>query len=168
MSSAPALKEYPSFLAALKERILHARTSAAHAVNHELVLLYWDIGCGIVEKQQTVGWGDAVVERLAADLRAEFPHVRGFSARSLWEMKRLYLAWSEPEFLPQAVAEIRRTPTKPAILPQAVAEIGESGTAVPTAPENPSEAIRELVAACPWGHYRINRRPWTFMTLCSV
>ena len=45
--------DYPAFLAELKERILHARTSAAHAVNCELVLLYWDIGRGIVEKQQT-------------------------------------------------------------------------------------------------------------------
>jgi hypothetical protein len=34
--------DYPAFLAALKERILHARTSAARAINHELVLLYWD------------------------------------------------------------------------------------------------------------------------------
>ena len=55
--------DYPAFLAGLKARILHARTLAARAVNHELVLLYWDIGRGIVEKQQTAGWGDAVVER---------------------------------------------------------------------------------------------------------
>ena len=75
--------DYPAFLAALKERVLNARTSAARAVNRELVLLYWDIGHGIVEKQQTAGWGDAVAERLAADLRAEFPDMRGFSTANL-------------------------------------------------------------------------------------
>ncbi|MFN0159143.1 MAG: DUF1016 N-terminal domain-containing protein [Bacteroidota bacterium] len=128
--------DYLSFLAALKERILQARTTAARAVNRELVLLYWDIGRGIVEKQQTSGWGDAVVERLAADLRAEFPDMRGFSARSIWEMKRLYLAWSEPEFLQQAVAEIGEVE----VLKQ---------------PEILAQAVRELIAAVPWGHHRL-------------
>ncbi len=73
MTKALSPPDYAAFLASLKERILQARTSAARAVNRELILLYWDIGRGIVEKQQTAGWGEAVVERLAADLRAEFP-----------------------------------------------------------------------------------------------
>lgn len=137
MTRTPAIPDYPAFLAALKERILHARTSAARAVNHELVLLYWDIGRGIVEKQQAAGWGDSVVERLSADLRAEFPKMRGFSARSIWEMKRLYLAYSEPEFLQQAVAEIRRIKqsARPGFLQQAVAELDK--TAIPAPPVLP-------------------------------
>jgi len=98
--------DYPAFLAALKERILHARTSAARAVNRELILLYWDIGRGIVEKQQAAGWGDAVVERLASDLRAEFPNMRGFSVANLWRMKQVYLVYTSPEFLAQAAREL--------------------------------------------------------------
>ena len=90
MTAALSLPDYPAFLVALKERILRARISAARAVNHELVLLYWDIGRGIVEKQRTSGWGDAVVERLAADLRAEFPDMRGFSANNLWLVRQFY------------------------------------------------------------------------------
>jgi hypothetical protein len=70
-------------IAALKERILQARTSAARAVNRDLILLYWDICRGIVEKHQTAGWGEAVVERRAADLRAEFPDMRGFSVANI-------------------------------------------------------------------------------------
>ena len=73
---------YPAFLADVKRHILHARDSAMRAVNREMVLLYRDIGRGIVEKQKVAGWGDAVVERLAADLRAEFRDMRGFSARN--------------------------------------------------------------------------------------
>jgi hypothetical protein len=46
-------------------------------------MLYWDIRRGIVERQRTAGWGDAVVERPAADLRAEFPDMRGFSGRNV-------------------------------------------------------------------------------------
>ena len=155
MTKALSHPDYPAFLAELKERILRARTSAARAVDHELVLLYWDIGRGIVEKQQTAGWGDAVVERLSADLRTEFPDMRGFSARSIWEMKRLYLAYSDPDFLQQAVAELRRKPTRLGFLPQAVAEIGKIKNLAQPALENLSQAVRELVGAVPWGHHRL-------------
>ncbi len=106
MSASWSLPDYAAFLAGLKERILHARTSAARAVNHELVLLYWDIGRGIVEKQRTAGWGDAVVERLAADLRAEFPDMRGFSAANIWRMRQFYEYYASNEFLAQVAREL--------------------------------------------------------------
>ena len=98
--------DYPAFLKELKSRILHARTSAARAVNRELVLLYWDIGRGIVEKQRTAGWGDAVVEHLAADLRVEFPDMRGFSNANIWRMRQFFDCYSNNEFLAQAAREM--------------------------------------------------------------
>ena len=66
----PALitPDYTTFLTEVKGRIQTARLQAGRAVNRELVMLYWDIGRGIVEKQQKSGWGEAVVERLASDL----------------------------------------------------------------------------------------------------
>ena len=124
--------DYPAFVAALKERILHARTLAARAVNRELILLYWDIGHGIVEKQQTAGWGDAVVEMLGRDLRTAFPDMNGFSVANLWRMKQLYLVHTSPEFLSQAVREMK---------------------AAKSSPENLSQAVRDLVASIPWGHH---------------
>ncbi len=105
---------------------------AARAVNHELVLLYWDIGRGIVEKQKTAGWGDSVVERLASDLKHEFPDMRGFSVVNLWRMKQLYLVHNSPEFLSHAVRELKVQPADP---------------------EKLSQAVREMVAAIPWGHH---------------
>jgi hypothetical protein len=95
-----------AFLAEVKGRIASARLHAARSVNREMILLYWDIGRGIVEKQQRLGWGESVVERLATDLRTEFPGVRGYSARNLRDMKRLYLAYSDPEFWRQPVAKL--------------------------------------------------------------
>ena len=44
--------DYQKFLSELKERIRHSRITAIHAVSRELVLLYWDIGSEIVEKQK--------------------------------------------------------------------------------------------------------------------
>jgi predicted nuclease of restriction endonuclease-like (RecB) superfamily len=124
--------DYRKFLATLKDRILSARISAARAVNRDLVLLYWDIGQGIVEKQRDAGWGDAVVERLAADLQAEFPGFRGFSIANLWRMKQLYLGHTSPDFLSRVVRELKSDQV---------------------APEKLSQVVREMVAAVPWGHH---------------
>jgi hypothetical protein len=43
-----ASPEYRQFIAELKARVLSARISAARAVNRDVILLYWDIGRGIV------------------------------------------------------------------------------------------------------------------------
>jgi len=175
MTTALALPDYPAFLAALKDRILHARISAARAVNNELILLYWDIGRGIVEKQLTAGWGDSVVERLATDLRASFPNLRGFSPRNIWDMRRFYTACTDSLFLARAAGELARDPKTP-ILRQAVAEsdtaspIGHGGFLKPSFPESddpkttekfaaqPSQPdvikfLRQLVAEIPWGQH---------------
>ncbi len=95
--------EYTTFLTALKGRISSARLHAARAVNRDLILLYWDIGRSIVEKQEKSGWGESVVEMLAKDLQKAFPGVQGFSANNLWLMRQFYKAYSSPGFLGGAV-----------------------------------------------------------------
>lgn len=146
---------YPAFLAELKGRIQSAWIAAGRAVNRELVMLYWDIGRGIVEKQKAAGWGDAVVERLAADLRAEFPDMRGFSADNMWRMGQFYGEHSNPEFLEQAVQEFKKWPGQ-AFLEQAVPESERSagkGILEQADPEILPQAVREFVALVPWGHH---------------
>jgi hypothetical protein len=96
---------YATWLHTLKARIQSARISTARAANRELILLYWDMGRGIVDKQQALGWGKAVVERLSADLQAEFPGVRGLSANNLWLMRQFYTDYSASETLVAAPAE---------------------------------------------------------------
>ena len=80
---------YADFLTDLKGRIRVAQVRAALAVNNELVLLYWQIGRGILERQEREGWGAKVIERLSADLRHEFPEMKGFSPRNLKYMRAL-------------------------------------------------------------------------------
>jgi predicted nuclease of restriction endonuclease-like (RecB) superfamily len=124
---------YPEFLGELKTRIQSARLSAARAVNRELILLYWDLGRGIVEKQRELGWGKAVVETLGRDLQKAFPKTTGFSGRNLWYMRQFFEAYSSPEFLQQAVAEIKTDD-------MATTPLGE---------------MRQAVADIPWGHHVI-------------
>lgn len=141
---------YQRFIEELKGRILSARVSAARAVNRDLILLYWDIGRGIVEKQHVQGWGDAVVEMIAADLRSAFPQITGFSPRNVWDMRRLYATYTTPEMFAQAQLEMQRP-----ILRQAFAELDKDPkqrqvTAKPTAAQT-IEFLQQLVAEIPWG-----------------
>ena len=156
--------DYRAWLGEVKSRIRSARLSAARLVNRELIHLYWDIGREIVGKQEQFGWGKSVVNRLAADLRKEFPAVEGFSASNLWRMRQFYAALAAPGFIAQAVREVKRSP----FLQQAVAELPvpskgkkrrqpvtktrKSGLDQP-APEYLAQAVRELAALVPWGHH---------------
>jgi len=100
-------RAYQDFLRDIKIQVVQSRIEAARAVNRSLIRLYWSLGQLIVERQEALGWGKAVVERLSADLKAEFPQITGFSPRNLWLIKQFYEAYAEaPEFLKQLVAEI--------------------------------------------------------------
>lgn len=122
--SSPTLPTgYGKVLQGIKERVRSAQLKASLSVNRELVVLYWDIGRRIVERQTQERWGSAVIERLASDLQGEFPGMKGFSANNIWRMRAFYLAYSQ----------------SPAILARPVQEIGD--TTVP-----------RPVADIPWGH----------------
>src|SRR3954466_7763677 len=99
-------KEYEKFLGELKERIRTAQLRASVSVNRELVLLYWQIGRDILDRQKEHGWGAKVIDRLAGDLRREFPGMEGFSPRNLKYMRAFAQAWPEEEIVQQAAAQI--------------------------------------------------------------
>ena len=92
----------------LKERIRTAQLRASVSVNRELVLLYWQIGRDILARQKEHGWGAKVIDRLAGDLRREFPGMEGFSPRNLKYMRAFALAWPEEAIVQQAAAQIPR------------------------------------------------------------
>jgi predicted nuclease of restriction endonuclease-like (RecB) superfamily len=98
--------EYAGLLKNIKERISEAQYEALKAVNKELITLYWDIGRMIVERQKSESWGKAVVERLAKDLQAEFPGIKGFSASNLWRMKLFHETFVDNKKLAPLVREI--------------------------------------------------------------
>lgn len=99
-------KEYIKFLNEIKSRIVMARIQAIKSVNKELIKLYWDIGRAIVERQEKYKWGDAVVEKLATDLKGDFKTTFGFSTQNLWYMRQFYLEYKDVPILQQLVGEI--------------------------------------------------------------
>jgi predicted nuclease of restriction endonuclease-like (RecB) superfamily len=97
---------YTAWLAELKTRIHAAQQRATQAVNRELVLLYWQIGRDILERQAKEGWGAKVIERLAHDLRVAFPGMKGFSPRNLKYMRAFAEAWPDSEFVQEVLAQL--------------------------------------------------------------
>lgn len=105
-SLSQVIEGYEDFLRDLKERIRGAQVRAALAVNRELVSLYWNVGREILTRQQQLGWGAKVIERLASDLRQSFPELKGFSTRNLKYMRALAEAYPDEQFVQQVVAQI--------------------------------------------------------------
>jgi len=156
--SSVAGSDYRRFVAELKARIETARLSAARAINRDLILLYWDIGRGIVDKQQALGWGESVVEMVSSDLRREFPDMGGFSPRNLRDMKRFFLAYSDPGIWPQAVAKLEKGSVPDEVLRQTVAELAADKkrpqAVAKLTGKDAAGVMRRLVAEIPWGHHR--------------
>jgi predicted nuclease of restriction endonuclease-like (RecB) superfamily len=102
----PLPTDYGPWLAELKTRIHQAQQRAARSVNRELVLLYWQIGRDILERQGREGWGAKVIERLSVDLRNAFPEMKGFSRANLLYMRAFAEAWPDPQIVQQAVGQL--------------------------------------------------------------
>ncbi|MBZ0108608.1 MAG: PDDEXK nuclease domain-containing protein [Candidatus Scalindua rubra] len=97
---------YTTLLVKVKKQIQQAQIKASISVNHELIKLYSNIGKEIVSRQKKDGWGKSIVEKLSKDLHSEFPDLRGFSPRNLWNMRQFYAAYQDHKNLQQLVAEI--------------------------------------------------------------
>jgi predicted nuclease of restriction endonuclease-like (RecB) superfamily len=97
---------YDTLLQDLKGRIRTAQVKAALAVNQELILLYWQLGREILQRQAQEGWGSQVINRLAQDLKREFPAVKGFSPRNLKYMRAFADAYPEEAIVQQVAAQI--------------------------------------------------------------
>ena len=97
---------YNGLLNDLKVRIREGQIKATLSVNKELIILYWDIGKRILEKQIEEGWGTKVIDRLSKDLVKEFPNVRGFSSRNLKYMRKFAEEYPDHEIVQQLAAQI--------------------------------------------------------------
>ena len=104
---APLPTDYPALLAQLKAQIRGRRWARRWRSTANSILLYWRIGEVIVAQQEGATWGEAVLDRLSADLRRTFPGVSGLSRRNLYRMRAFYRAYRDrPEFVPQVVAQL--------------------------------------------------------------
>jgi predicted nuclease of restriction endonuclease-like (RecB) superfamily len=144
MDSTPLNADYASFLTELKKRIVSSRLQAARAVNCEAILLYWDIGRAIVKKQESAGWGDAIIDQISRDLQRAFPDTSGFSPRNLRSIRQFYFAYSAPSIWLQAAAKLPAPKSGTEFWLQPAAKLKSS---------DQEQFLRRLVAEIPWGHH---------------
>lgn len=102
----PADADYVAFLNNLKGHIRKAQVKAALTVNQELVMLYWQIGKDVLTRQQQEGWGTKGIERLAKDLKREFPDIKGFSRSNLTYMRAFAEAYPDAAIVQQLAGQI--------------------------------------------------------------
>jgi predicted nuclease of restriction endonuclease-like (RecB) superfamily len=133
---------YSDLLGDIKARIRQAQIKAILSANAEMILMYWDIGQMILERQQREGWGAAVIPRLSRDIRNDLPEEKGFSERNIKRMLRFYREYPTLPKVPQPVAQLQPAENADLVkVPQPVAQI----------PDN-EISTNLLVAKIPWGH----------------
>ena len=108
MAHQPSLfpQGYDAFFKRLRERIQSARIRAAWSVNKELIILYWEIGSDILERQNQDKWGSKVITRLSQDIRQEFPNTKGFSPRNLGYMRSFADSYPNLKIVQEVLAQM--------------------------------------------------------------
>jgi predicted nuclease of restriction endonuclease-like (RecB) superfamily len=89
--------------------IQQARHRAFHAVNTELIELYWQVGEYISRKLETAAWGESVVEKLARYIAQKHLDIKGFTRRSLFRMRQFYETYRNDKKVAPLVRELSWT-----------------------------------------------------------
>jgi predicted nuclease of restriction endonuclease-like (RecB) superfamily len=97
---------YINFIKKIKETISQQRIKTVISANNSMILLYWEIGNSILERQKNEGWGAKVIDRMSYDLRNEFPDMKGFSPRNLKYIRLFAEEWPDMELVQRTVALI--------------------------------------------------------------
>ena len=85
--------------AAVLDIITTHRSRALMSVNVESLLTYWEIGAFLSPRIHSGSWSTAVVGKLADYIKRNQPELRGYGKSSLYNMARIYDAYSSDAFL---------------------------------------------------------------------
>ena len=144
MSLLPENK-YQTILISLKEKIRMARRRASLKVNRELLGVYWEIGNVILTEQKEQGWGAKIIDKLAVDLKSEFPDLRGLSTRNLKYMRAFAESYPDFGIVQQEAAQIQNVENQGnAIVQGALAQTGENAQ---------YEFVQGMLAQLSWYHH---------------
>ena len=99
-------ENYLDALNSIKQKVKSAQIQAALAVNAEMVILYWEIGQVILDRQKEAGWGAKIIDRLASDLLSSFPDLKGFSSRNLKYMRKFAETYPDFAIVQQVAAQM--------------------------------------------------------------
>lgn len=113
-----SFRGYAALLHQIKQRVLIAQKRAIYTANEEMLRMYWDIGGMLQQSQQTDGWGKRTLQRLSADLKNDYPEIKGFSVRNMQCMMQFFDAYN------QELTMIKTVPCKTA--QSTIAQLGKA------------------------------------------
>lgn len=108
MTKLPTPKNYLKALQQIKKQVKSAQIKAHLQVNKEMLILYWQIGNIIINKQQEEGWGAKITQKLSQDLIKAFPSMTGFSYSNIRYMQRFAQYYPDLLICPQAVGKLKQ------------------------------------------------------------
>lgn len=79
--------------------ILQHKSNASRAVNEELLLTAWHVGGYVSAKLKSEEWGSKVVSQLSECIRSQYPDIKGYSKRSIYNMVMFYDEYSSETFI---------------------------------------------------------------------
>ncbi|MDB5016712.1 MAG: hypothetical protein JWQ84_1544 [Mucilaginibacter sp.] len=110
---------YKQTLLTLKNKIRQAQSKIVLTANIQMLAIYWEIGEFIIQLEKQKDWGSKIIDQLSADLKNEFPELKGLSPRNLRYMRNFYVNWPELSLLQQT----NGLPVVDIILQQPVAKL---------------------------------------------
>ncbi len=78
--------------------ILQHQSRATKAVNEELLLTAWHVGGYVSGKLKSDEWGSKVVSQLSEYIRSQYPNIKGYSKRNIYNMVMFYDEYSSKAF----------------------------------------------------------------------
>ena len=90
-----SIQQYKQAVSVIKEAILHSQYRAAKLVTGEELSLNFGIGAYVSHRSRQEKWGTSIIESISEQLRRELPGLRGFSARSIRNMRTFYEYWKQ-------------------------------------------------------------------------
>ncbi|TFV47160.1 DUF1016 N-terminal domain-containing protein [Blastococcus sp. TF02A_35] len=98
-TTSPPPAGYRQLLDDLQRQVRSSRAAARVAVNSEMLALYRTIGRSLLDRTHD-GWSAEAMERMGADLRAQFPDLVALSPGNLDYMRRFAEVWPDPATAP--------------------------------------------------------------------
>jgi len=97
-----------NYLIEIKSILSQARQKAYAAINSAMVEAYWKIGKRIVDEEQNGAdravYGKQIIQTISDELTQEFG--KGFSKRTIWEIRQFYSYFSEYEIMRTLFAQL--------------------------------------------------------------
>ncbi len=92
----------------IKQILARARQKSYQTINSVMVEAYWNIGQKIVLEEQNgnnrATYGKEIISNISIELTKEFG--KGYSPRTLWEIRQFYLSFQEFEIVRTLSAQL--------------------------------------------------------------